>query len=83
MSSQPYFTLSIPKKMEDMVDFVAVLKRVLEQLFQQTHFHLLTRTTAPASTDGKPGDLYIITVGGTDYLYAKTLAGTWKRATLS
>lgn len=66
-----------------MPDFVSVLKNIFEQLFLTSHTHILAQTTAPKSTDGSNGDLYIITVNGTDYLYAKTLAGVWKKVALS
>lgn len=83
MASGQYLQLSIPKSSADMPAFVSVLKNILQQLFSISHFHILTQTTAPTSSDGKSGDIYIITVSGTDYLYCKTAAGVWKKVALS
>lgn len=83
MASEQYLQLSIPKSAADMPDFVSVLKNVLQQLFLKSHSHILTQTTAPNSSDGSKGDIYIITVGGTDYLYCKTATGVWKKVALS
>lgn len=83
MASDQYLQLSIPKSASDMPDFVSVLKNILQQLFSNSHTHILTQTTAPNTSDGKKGDIYIIAVGGTDYLYCKTSAGIWKKVALS
>lgn len=83
MASEQYLQLSIPKSLTDMSDFVSVLKNILQQLFSNSHFHILVQTTAPTASDGKKGDIYVLTVGGTDYLYCKTSAGVWKKVALS
>lgn len=83
MGSKQYLNLSIPQSAEDMSNFVSVLKNILQQLFLNTHSHILTQTSAPKTSDGSNGDIYIITISGTDYLYCKTSAGVWKRVALS
>jgi hypothetical protein len=83
MASNQYLNLSIPKSAGDMSNFVSVLKNILQQLFLNSHYHILTQTSAPKASDGSKGDIYIITVSGTDYLYCKTSAGVWKRVALS
>lgn len=83
MANEQYLNLSVPKTAEDMASFVSVLKNVLQQLFLNSHKHILSQTTAPNSSDGSKGDIYIITVSGTDYLYCKTSAGVWKKVALS
>lgn len=83
MASNQYLQLSIPKSASDMSDFISVLKNILQQLFTKSHAHILIKTTAPSASDGSAGDMYIITISGTDYIYCKTSAGVWKKATLS
>lgn len=83
MANEQYLNLSIPKSAGDMPNFVSVLKNILQQLFLNSHKHILTQTTAPTSSDGTLGDIYIITISGTDYLYCKTSAGVWKKVALS
>lgn len=83
MANAQYLNLSVPKSAEDMANFVSVLKNIFQQLFLNSHKHILPQTTAPTSADGTIGDIYIITVSGTDYLYCKNSSGTWKRVALS
>jgi hypothetical protein len=62
-------------------DFTQVIQESLEDLFEfsHTHDHL---TDVPADTDGQVGDIKIVTVAGSRYLYAKTPDG-WFRTALS
>lgn len=83
MANKQYLNLSVPKSADDMSNFVSVLKGIFQQLFLNSHSHILTRTTAPSSSDGSQGDIYIITVSGTDYLYCKNSSGVWKKVALS
>lgn len=83
MANEQYLNLSIPKNAEDMSNFVSVLKNILQQLFLNSHKHILTQTTVPTSSDGSKGDIYIITVSGTTYLYCKNSAGVWLKVALS
>lgn len=81
MSKTPTRQLYVP--LAELTDFVAVLKEMLDQLFDAAHDHS-PRTTVPAENEGRPGDVVPVeTDEGVLKLYVKLPSGGWKSTTLS
>lgn len=82
--AKQYLNLLVPKNALEMGNFVTIVKNTFDQLFIQAHVHILEKlNAAPSATDGSKGDIYLINVGGTDYIFAKTAAGVWKKVALA
>jgi len=59
-----------------------VIQRNLEDLFLFAHQHVV-RDSAPNDSEGSPGDIFLVNLNGTGYLYAKFPTLGWKRVALS
>ncbi len=81
MPKSPVRSLYVP--LPELTDFVAVLKELVNQLFELAHDHT-PRTAAPGDNDGRPGDVVPVeTAEGVLKLYVKLPSGGWKSVTLS
>lgn len=73
--------LASPKQYgENLEDAFVVIQANLESLFGDAHTHQI-RTTAPAASEGKIGDIIPVETGGTTKLYVKYTSG-WKSVSL-
>lgn len=64
-------------------DMASVIQRNLSQLFTNAHTHDIL-TSAPTSNSGNIGDIELVSLNGTAYLYAKFPSPlNWKRIALS
>ena len=52
-----------------------------ERVYDNLHTHGV-KTAAPASTDGAIGDVFLVDLSGTPYIYAKLSSG-WARVALT
>ena len=59
-----------------------VVQRNLEDLFLAAHEHTV-RDSAPSDSEGEAGDVFLVNLNGTGYLYAKFPTLGWKRVALS
>ncbi len=81
MSKTPTRGLYVP--LPELNDFVAVLKEMLDQLFESAHDHT-PRTTVPDANEGRPGDMVPVeTDEGVLKLYVKLPTAGWTSVTLS
>ena len=58
-----------------------VIQRNFQDLFEYAHEHSF-RITIPSASEGTVGDLVLVYINNTCYLYAKLPVG-WKKVTLS
>lgn len=58
-------------------DFTSVIQSNLDDLFNDAHTHSV-RTSVPLGTEGVVGDIEIVNLLGTYYIYAKVNSTTWK-----
>jgi hypothetical protein len=63
-------------------DFAEVIQGNFRDVFQDVHVHP-SKTAAPSATDGQVGDIFMVKVSSTWYLYAKVDNSTWKKVALS
>ena len=63
-------------------DFASVVQNNFVDLFQVAHDHPL-HTSAPTTSEGNIGDIQLVNLSGTYYIYAKVAIATWKRVVLS
>lgn len=61
-----------------LTDFASVVQDNLLDLFSVAHDHPV-RTTAPVPSEGDTGDIVLVSLSGSWYIYAKVDASTWKR----
>ena len=63
-------------------DFASVVQNNFVDLFQVAHDHPL-HTAAPTASEGTIGDIQLVDLSGTYYIYAKVATAIWKRVLLS
>lgn len=81
--TQPDFISPPPAGQTGLVNFAASIQRDFQALFQDAHVHGV-RTTAPASNEGKPGDVIPVELSdGTAWLYVKFTTLGWLSVQLS
>jgi hypothetical protein len=59
-------------------DYTAVIQDNLDELFNVAHVHTV-RTTVPLASEGSVGDIVIVNLTGTYYIYAKVDSAVWKK----
>lgn len=61
-----------------MRDFSSTIQRNFDILFEAGHIHT-TRTTAPGAKEGMIGDIVLVELGTSAYIYIKFPTLGWKR----
>jgi hypothetical protein len=59
-------------------DYTAVIQNNLDDLFNDAHTHTI-RTSIPLPTDGIVGDIVVVNLTGTYYIYVKVDNTVWKK----
>lgn len=59
-------------------DLTSTIQRNFDILFEAGHIHS-TRTTAPGAKDGSTGDIILVELGTSAYIYIKFPTLGWKR----
>jgi len=83
MSETQTTPVSAPLPTDDKLQvFATVLQQNLFDLFNYAHTHTPTNVV-PTNTQGNVGDISIVQIGTSYYLYAKVSKTLWKRVLLS
>ena len=59
-------------------DYTSVIQSNLDDLYNDSHRHAI-RTSIPLETDGSIGDITIVNLSGTYYIYVKVALAVWKK----
>ena len=65
-----------------LLDFSQGVQLNLSSLFNSAHNHTV-QSVAPAAKAGNLGDIYIVNLSGTVYLYVKATTTSWYRVALT
>lgn len=64
---------------EELNDYTSVIQTVFDEIYQDLHSHTI-RTSAPKVTDGEVGDIQLVEIESSRFLYTKFSAGWFKVA---